>query len=526
VYHAILNPLPRGPRRSRARNPTPARSHRWRGTIQCATVGSLTTESRKTVAQKLAIAAGPLAFALIAFVPSALHRLEGYGRQPALAAGVFAWMAVWWLTEAVPISLTACLPLPLFPLAGLTGKGFGADLSLAGAPFLDAYIFLFLGGMALGAAMEDWQLHRRLALNILIAVGTNPKRILFGMILSTALVSMWISNTATAVMMLPIAMALLAQLEASSQRRLTFFGTGLMLAVAYGANLGGVGTKIGTAVNSVFAGFLSEKLHYELSFLQYLALGVPLVVLFLPVVWAALWTYARHDKLEDTPSEVISRELAKLGPMKHQEKTVAAIFVAAALLWIFGDVLRPLLVPWVPRFWDGFKFVGKHYEALVAMSAALALLLTRTLTFRALLRLPYGTLLLLGGSFALAAGLEGSGLSAVVAQKLLGLATLPLLAQLGLSILATVFLSAVVSNTATVNVMLNVLPRTPVVLVACGLAASFDFALPAGTPPNAIVFGSGYIRLPVMMRIGVVLDLAAALFLTLYSWGYLRFVLP
>jgi sodium-dependent dicarboxylate transporter 2/3/5 len=201
------------------------------------------------------------------------------------------------------------------------------------------------------------------------------------------------------------------------------------------------------------------------------------------------------------------------------------VFVGAAALWIFGDGLRPLIAPTVARLWPGFKLLGKHYEAGVALLAAAVLLLTGTVSRAQLARVPWGTLLLLGGSFALAAGIEGGGLSGFMTQRLEPVARLPLIAQLALVSTATVGLSAVASNTATVNVLLNVLPRSLPVLSACALAASCDFALPAGTPPNAIVFGSGYVRLPQMMRIGLALDALAAALITAYAYFYLRSVL-
>jgi sodium-dependent dicarboxylate transporter 2/3/5 len=200
------------------------------------------------------------------------------------------------------------------------------------------------------------------------------------------------------------------------------------------------------------------------------------------------------------------------------------VFALAALLWIFGDPLRAWLVPHIQPF-SPLKLQGKHYEAAVSMLAAVAVVATRSISVAALRRIPWGTLVLLGGSFALAAGIEGSGLSAWLARSLEPLARLPLLAQLALASFATILLSAVASNTATINLMLNVLPRSLVVLSASSIAASCDFALPAGTPPNAIVFGSGYVRLPTMMRTGFLLDVAAAIAITLYAFAYVRFVL-
>ncbi|XYI01082.1 SLC13 family permease [Sorangium sp. So ce1128] len=484
----------------------------------------------------LGIASGPAAALAIALIPSGLHAVPGHGHRPAYAAAVAAWMALWWLFEVLPIAYTACLPLVLFPLLGVFGRGLAGDAARAVAPFLDAYILLFLGGMAIGAAMEQWNLHRRVALHIMRAVGTDPKRLLLGMLVATASISLWISNTATAVMMLPIGLALLAQLEsAAGGRRLSHFGTAIMLGVAYASNVGGIGTKIGTGVNSIFCGFLADKLHHDISFLRYMALASPFVVLFVPLLWLALWRVGKRDGLSAGHArDVLDRELAAMGPMSGGEKKVAAVFALASALWILGDPLRAAIAPQLQAALRGldaalgsgsaaaFKVQGKHYEATVAILAAFSLLALRALSLASLRRMPWGTLVLLGGSFAMAAGIEAGGLSAWMAAKLAVVAEAPLLAQIGLASAATVALSALASNTATVNVALNVLPQDLGVLFAATIAASCDFMLPAGTPPNAIVFGSGYVRLPVMIKTGFVLDVAAALLITAYVYGYAR----
>ena len=490
----------------------------------------------------IGLIAGVAVALTLALVPSPLQEIPGMDRRPAYAAAVAALMAIWWFTEAIRIDLTACLPLVLYPALGVFGHGFVGDLRRAVDPFVDAYIFLFLGGMAIGAAMEESRLHRRVALHIMRAVGTAPERLLLGMLVATAFVSLWLSNTATAVMMMPIAMALVAELEAArGGARLHHLGCALLLAVAYASNVGGIGTKIGTATNSIFAGFLAEKLHYDLTFTHYLAIGLPFVILFIPLVWAMLWRVARRDvaaatsgyaknEAKDEGRRVLDRALAQLGPMQRNERMVAGVFLVAAALWIAGDPLRQLVAPALTRTGQlvspGFRFLSKHYEATVAMTAAASLIALRTVSWRALARIPWGTLLLLGGSFAMAAGIESSGLAAYLATWLRALGGLPLGLELLLTSLATVALSAVASNTATVNLMLNILPRSLPVLTVASIAASCDFALPAGTPPNAIVFGSGYIRLPTMMRTGILLDLAAALLLAGYGYLYLQYLLP
>jgi sodium-dependent dicarboxylate transporter 2/3/5 len=483
---------------------------------------------RTTTGQWVGRIAGPVVAALVYFIPSGLHTIEGMGHRPAAAAAVAAWMALWWFTEAIPMGWTALLPLVLFPALGVFGdKSVVAAVGSSAQPFVDPYIFLFMGGMALGAALEQWGLHRRIALLIMHAIGTGPRRLLFGMLAATAAVSLWISNTATSVMMVPIGMALVAQLEAAEGRRLRHFGAALMLAVAYGSNIGGIGTKIGSPTNSVFAGVVSRRLGSEVGFMEYMVAALPFVLIFLPIAWAVLWRWGRKDTLgPGQGGDVIAGELARLGPLSGGERVVGGVFLTAAVLWIFGDPLRALLAPPVARAFDGFKLAGKHYEAAVAMVGALVLLALGRLSLAALRRVPWDTLLLLGGGFALAAGIEGSGLSAWLITRLSGLEALPALAQHGVVATTTILLSAIASNTATVNVMLNVLPASRPLMAVSTFAASCDFALPAGTPPNAIVFGSGYVRLPVMMKAGVLLDVLAALTLTLYGRFWVQWVLP
>ena len=483
---------------------------------------------RTTTGQWVGRFAGPAVAALVYFIPSGLHAIPGMGHRPAAAAAVAAWMAVWWFSEAIPMGWTALLPLALFPALGVFGDGgVLTAVSRSAQPFVDPYIFLFMGGMALGAALEQWGLHRRIALLIMRAIGTGPRRLLLGMLAATAAVSLWISNTATAVMMVPIGMALLAQLQAAEGRRLEHFGAALMLAVAYGANVGGIGTKIGSPTNSVFAGVVSRRLGSDVGFLEYMVAALPFVLLFLPLAWAVLWRWGRRDALgPGQGGDVITRELAQLGPLSGGERVVGGVFLTAALLWIFGDPLRALLAPVVARVFDGFTLAGKHYEAGVAMAGALVLLAVGRLSLAALRRVPWETLLLLGGGFALAAGIEASGLSAWLIARLSGLESMPAVAQHGVVATITILLSAIASNTATVNVMLNVLPASRPLMALSTFAASCDFALPAGTPPNAIVFGSGYVRLPVMMKMGVLLDVLAAVALTLYGLTWVRWVLP
>ena len=471
--------------------------------------------------QVAGLATGLLAFALVALVPSGLHEVAGFGHRPALAAGVTLAMSIFWLTECIDISFTALIPLLAFPLLGVFGKGLWGDVVKTGEEFVNAYIFLFLGGMALGAAMEHWNLHRRIALTVMRSIGTSPPRLMFGLLLATAAVSMWISNTATAVMMTPIAVAILSELQLRTGQPLKRYGMLLLLGVAWGSNLGGVGTKIGTATNSIFVNFMSTTLKRDIGFVEYLTIGLPFVGLMLPVVWLVMWWQGRVDApAGDTSRELIEAQLKALGSMGREEKRVAWAFGLAALFWVLGDPIRSALEP----LW-GRPIANRHYEAAVAMAAAGLAWLLRAMPLGAVKRIPVTGLLLLGGSFAMAAGIEGSGLASWLGVQLKPLNTLSVPVQYLVVSGVTIFASAFASNTATAAVFLPLLPHSPALLSTVAIGSSCDYALPAGTPPNAIVFGTGKISLPLMMRLGVMLDGVTALVLAGYGGLYLRWLL-
>ncbi len=475
---------------------------------------------------------GIAAFLLLAFLDTPLRHDPEWGSRPAFAAAGAALMAIWWLTEALPIYVTACVPLVLFPLTGIFGPSLGTNVRESVLPYLDPYIFLFAGGMGIAAAMQQWNLHRRIALGIMDRIGSDPRRLLAGTLCATAFISMWISNTATAAMMMPIGLAIMLQVE--DQRgtgRLRHYGMAIMLAIAYGANVGGIATKIGTAPNAQFSGFM-ERLDIPVTFLQFMAVGLPFVLFFLPIVWWMLWRIGRKEGLTgEIGADAISGELTRLGPVRTPERIVLGVFLVTAGLWIAGKVITEFLKP---RF--DFNLTSAHVEGGIAMLAALLLLLWRTngrqvLGFKALAGVPWETLLLLGGGFAMAAAIQKSGLSDFLGAQLLVIRGLPPFGQVLLASVAVVALSAVASNTATIAVMLVVLKDAvapevmTTTLFAATLACSCDFALPVGTPPNAIVFGSGYVSIPRMARTGVVLDLIAAVLAAVWCWFVVRLVL-
>lgn len=472
-----------------------------------------------------------LIFLLIPIVFCAVQEVVPFGPPPPAHRGLslLFLMAFWWITETLPLHWVAAVPLILLPILPVTNTEepfparTWANFSLAASQFIHPLIFLFLGGMTIGAAMEEHNLHRRIALNIIRRIGSTPRRVLLGFVVSTAAVSSFISNTATAVMMVPIGLAVLSQMEAVAGRKLVRFGEALMLSIAYAANVGGIGTLIGTAPNAIFAGFVGETYGVGVGFLEYLPIGLPFVLLFLPIVYAALLWRARGESIAAFSPEVLAKELAALGPMSRGEKAVLAVFLGACAGWIFN---LPIRIVCGLEAWN-FRMKPDQFDGGVAMLAALLLFLLpgRTgecvLRARSLRRVSWDALVLLAGSFAMAAAIAASGLPKWFSHLLGDLARMPDLPLLGIVTLSTVFLSAFSSNTATANVMLALVlatldptrtqaARTVPFLSGVTISASCDFMLPAGTPPNAIVFATRYVRIGNMVRTGAVLDLLAA----------------
>ncbi len=438
---------------------------------------------------------------------------------------VAAWMAAWWILEALPISATALLPLAAFPLAGV----------LTASQVSEAYgnetIYLFLGGMLLAQSMERFHLHRRIALTVIRFTGSSSRALVFGFLLATALVSMWVSNTATTVMVLPVALATLGTVlgdssaEKSSAKpnphRAAFAGA-LMLAVAYGANIGGMGTLVGTAPNVVFAGMV-ERLFPgapAIDFFRWLKIGVPLVVLFVPLTGLLLTRVVMRwdEQALGLDAGSVRREIETLGPVRPAERRTMIVFFTTAFLWIFrADLdLGFATLPGWSRLLGQPEWIR---DSTVAIAAALSLFLIPAggKSKGALLggdwhrSVPWNVLLLLGGGFALATAFQESGLSEWLGVQLTGFRGWPPLLIVLLVTTAVSFLTEVASNTAVATVLLPVLAAAAIplgchpfaLMLPCTFAASCAFMLPAATPPNAIVFSSGLLRVPDMARSGL-----------------------
>jgi solute carrier family 13 (sodium-dependent dicarboxylate transporter), member 2/3/5 len=443
---------------------------------------------------------------------------EGLSPQAWRVAGVALLMAAWWITEALPIPATALLPLVLFPLFGI------ASARDAAAPYADPVIFLFLGGFIIGAAMQRWQLHRRIGLTAISRIGTAPHRLIGGFMLASALLSMWVSNSATAIMMLPVALSVLAlidrhgEIDPDARASLSVV---LMLAVAYGANIGGLGTLIGTPPNALLAAYMAREHGVQIGFAQWMALGVPLVVILLLGTWLILMRLHRTALAAAFDAgDVVAQELNKLGALTAAELRVAIVFAATALAW----VTRPLLSPYVPGLDD----------TTIAIAGALALFLIpsgmpeggRLIGWDDLSALPWGVLVLFGGGLSLASAIAGSGLAEWLGNALSALGHWPLLLLVAVATVAMIFLTELTSNTASAAAFLPFggavalgIGIDPLLLtVPLALAASCAFMLPVATPPNAIVFASGRIAIAQMARAGLWLNLYASIVIIALSY--------
>lgn len=461
--------------------------------------------------QAVGLMLGPLLFAMALLLPPP----QGLSAAGWATAGVAALMAVWWATQAVPLAATALLPLVLTPLLGIAG------VTETAAPYANPLIFLFLGGFLIALAVERWNLHRRIALYILLYVGGRPLNLVAGVMLATAVLSMWISNTATTIMMLPIALSLIAVTGAHERAAAgRNFAAALMLGTAYAASIGGMATLIGSPPNALVAGYLLQHAGVEVTFASWMVVALPVTVLMLPIAWALLTRLVfpfHNDDLADQ-TDAIPHMLADMGPMSAAEKRVALVFAAVAVGWIVHPVLSDVLGI------RGVTDVGVAILGAVLLFALPADWKTKTflLDWHTARRVPWDILLLFGGGLSLAEAIDGSGLATWLGTGLDFLAGAPPILVVAGVALFTVFLTELVSNTATTAALLPVVTAltastdlSPLVLaVSLALAASSAYMLPVATPPNAIVFGSGHVTLPQMMRAGVLLGLAGVVVIT------------
>ncbi|TVR62045.1 MAG: DASS family sodium-coupled anion symporter [Gemmatimonadales bacterium] len=468
---------------------------------------------------------GPLFLVLSLLLPTP----GGMEPEAWRAAGLALLMATWWITEAIPIPATALLPLVLIPALEL------GNMEEAAAPFANPIIFLFMGGFLLAQAVQRCGLHRRAALHLLAQVGSQPARLVGGFMLVTALLSMWLSNTATAVLMLPVGLSVVALIMREDPRapddpRDLNFAVALMLGIAYGATIGGAATLIGTPPNAILAGFMADEYGIDVGFARWMLIGVPLAVVMLPLTWVILTRLlfpVGNRPIPDAGS-IIRTELEGLEEPSRAERRVAVVFVLTAVAWIARPVLERGL-PWLT-------------DEGIAIAAALVLFLLPVdrdrerfaLDWPTARKIPWNVLILFGGGLSLAGAITRSGLADWVGGALSGIEALPLLFIMGVVTLVIIFVTELTSNTASAAAFLPVvaslageLGQDPLVLaIPAALGASCAFMLPVATPPNAVVFGSRMVRIPQMARAGVVFNLLFALAIPLLAFLLVGRVFP
>lgn len=484
--------------------------------MEIAIVARVTETARRV--RWIGLAGGPaVAAAVFLAIPAAELGYEGR-----CTAAVAAWMAVWWMTEAIDVAATALLPVALLPALG------AAPIGEVTAPYGHPLIFLFIGGYAIALAMQRWGLHERLALSVLRVVGTRPRAMVGGFMLITAALSMWVSNTATTAMMLPIAISVVGLVPAGAshapERR---FAVCLLLGIAYAASIGGIGTLIGSPTNLVLAGYMRDNLHRPVQFVDWMKVGMPVVLVFLPVAWWLLTSvlFPVGDQPIEGGAQHIRDRYRALGAVKRGEWVTLAVFCAAALAW----VLRPVIP------------IAGLSDAGIAIAAALILFAVPVdvggrvfaLDWATMRELPWGTLLLFGGGLSLAAAIDATGVGDYLGEQVRALAgaTGWVLAVCVTAIV--VFLTELTSNTATTAALVPILARLAPALgadplqliVPTAVAASCAFMLPVATPPNAIVFGTGHVGMRDMMRAGLWLNIlgiaiVSGLTLATIEWAF------
>lgn len=507
-----------------------------RGSRDTASDNPKTPIGASAIVSRIGLVAGPL-LAVLAYLligapdETAIEASQGLTNAGRAVAAIGVLMAIWWLTEAIPLPATALLPIVLFPLLSVM------PIAAATAPYADPIIFLFMGGFMLGLSMERWGLHKRIALATILIVGTKPIRLIGGFMLATAVMSMWVSNTATAVMMLPIGISVIALVrerlgedsnnsnDNNNASPSANFATCLMLGIAYAASIGGVGTLIGTPPNTVLAGFISRELGQEITFARWLMIGLPFVAIFLPLTWFLLVRFLYPVRITEVPGgkALILAQWKSLGRMKPGEWATFIVFIIAAFSWVFrSSIVNPALT---------HIGLGSISDAGIAIAAGLTLFIapidrkwTRSLQWEQMAKLPWGILLLFGGGLSLAAGLSSTGVDAFLGGRFEALTDVPPIVVVLLVALAVIFLTELTSNTAVTTSLMPVLAAAGaalgvhpyLLLVPCAMAASCAFMLPVATPPNAIVFASGRVTIFQMMRAGLVLNIIGALIITLF----------
>ena len=469
--------------------------------------------------KKIGLLLGPTLFFLIQLLPITLVS----DKADAVIA-VAIWMVLWWVTETVNIAVTALLPLILFPLLNVM------EIADVGANYGSPIIFLFFGGFVLALALEKVNLHKRIALNIVKLTGTTPNKVVLGFMIATALMSMWISNTASTVVMLPIAISVIRLLIKDTgglTKADKNFALSIMLGIAFSANAGGIATVIGTPPNSVLIGLLENQYNIQISFLTWMSFGLPFSIIMVTAVYFVLvkWMFPCKDIVFVSSGNVIEEEIEKLGEISKEEKRVLIIFAVTIVLWITRTIIN--------NIFPSLKLSDTIISLLGAVSLfAIPMSFKKgnfILQWRDTEKLAWGILILFGGGLSLAKGMASSGLVALITDTIAA-GNFPVLLTVSLLIVLILFMTELMSNVALVAVLAPVVVGIAIglnipilnLLIPVTMASSCAFMLPMATPPNAIVFASGYVKVSQMVRAGIVLNLIAVGLLILYY----QFVIP
>ena len=481
--------------------------------------------SGKSISQKTGLILGPVLF----FVVLLFFNFDPEKPIITHMAAVAILMAVWWITEAIPLFATALLPMLLYPLLGIMESNATAPV------YFNSTIFLFLGGFMIALTMEKWKLHRRIALFIIRLIGGGPDRIVLGFMIASAFLSMWISNTATAIMMVPIGLAIVLKMEENFNVAATRkFTTSLMLGIAYGCSMGGIATLVGTPPNLSFARIFQITFPQAepIAFGTWFIMGLPISVIMIIVVWLVLTKiFFRTPPNMTIDRTIVNKEYNELGPMSFEEKSVLTIFSLTAILWVFRKKLIIGFVS-IPGWSQLLPNPDLIDDATVAIFMAVLMFLIPTRTkgtkYSTLMgpdvitKLPWNIVLLFGGGFALAKGFQVTGLSEFIGNQFSGLAGMPPIIMIIIICFGITFLTELTSNTATTEMVLPILASVAIametnpllLMIPATISASCAFMMPVATPPNAIVFGSGRIRISEMARVGLFLNIIGVIIIT------------
>jgi sodium-dependent dicarboxylate transporter 2/3/5 len=478
----------------------------------------------------IGLIAGPVLAVLVLLIgpPSELQSSSGGLSAPWVTLALLVLMATWWVTEAIPIPVTALLPLVVLPLFDI------ASIAKAAQPYMHPIVVLLMGGFIFAKAIEQWRLHERMALYVISKTGGRPAHLIGGFMLASGMLSMWISNTATAIMMMPIALSVAAAIEVSkpeSEAKKPYFTIALLLAIAYACSIGGLATPIGTPTNLIIIGYLDEQANKNISFAEWMMIGIPMVAIMLPLAWLALtkWLFTIDNIPNERAHKDVNNRLLALGKMTSPERRTLMLFCLIAFMWAFRRPLSELQIAGLTPL----AGLTDHVTAIIAVILCFVLPAgvkdeprRKILEWDIAQRIPWGVLLLFGGGMSLAYAISNSGLSAYLGQSIAGLANFHIFILIVIVALLVLTLTEVTSNVATASAIMPVVGAmaietgipVEVIAVPVALAAGCAFMLPMATGPNAVVFATGQVSLPQMARIGLSINIIAVIVISLLSF--------